>query len=311
VVVDRITVMRSFVGVAEERSFSHAARRLGISGSLVSRHVAELEKQLGIRLVNRTARAVSLTDAGTRYQDFAARIIGELDAEDVAIRGLRDKPEGPLAVICPKWIGNLDLGEAIADFSVDYPRIQVRFEVGGMSDKTFDFLDRGYDVAFHTKELRDSSVLLKKIADLHFLLCASPGYVERAGRLEEPADLAEHDCLAHINDPIWYLRRDGRESHVKIPHPAYSSNSYLTLRKAAVRGRGVALMPVRTVMSDVTDGSLQQVLPDYEGPARSLYAIHSPGTHTLRKVRLFLDYVANWFTEHPMAAPPVLADAQR
>ena len=174
-----------------------------------------------------------------------------------------------------------------------------------MSDKTFDFLDRGYDVAFHTKELRDSSALIRKIADLHFVLCASPAYLADHKPIEEPADLTDHDCLGHINDPVWYLRRDGRESHLKVLNQVYSSNSYLTLRKAAVRGRGVALMPVRTVAGDLEDGVLCRVLPEYDGPARALYAIHSPGSHTLHKVRLFLDYVAEWFKTNPMIDAPV------
>ena len=107
--MDRITVMRSFVGVGRHGSFSQAARHLGISGSLVSRHVSELENQLGLRLVNRTARTVTLTSVGRRYFDFSSRIIEEIEAEDEALRGIHDRPEGPLAVICPKWIGNLDL----------------------------------------------------------------------------------------------------------------------------------------------------------------------------------------------------------
>ncbi|MBL7497556.1 LysR family transcriptional regulator [Frankia sp. CNm7] len=300
--MDRIVLMRSFVQVGEEGSFSRAARRLGISGSLVSRHVAELEKQLDIRLVNRTARAVTLTAAGRRYHDFADRMLHELDAEEAALRGMRERAEGPLAVICPKWIGNLDLGEAIADFAVDHPKIHVRFEVGGMSDRAFDFLDQGYDVAFHTRDLRDSTMLIRKLADIDFVLCASPDYLGARPPLKEPNQLSEHDCLVHLNDPIWHLRGNGREVHSKVLTAVYSSNSYLTLRKAAVRGRGLALMPIRTVAADLAGGQLERALPDYRGPERSLYAVHSPGAHTLRRVRVFLDYITTWFTRNPMTA---------
>lgn len=302
--MDRIVVMRSFVGVGDEGSFSRAARRLGISGSLVSRHVAELEKHLNIRLVNRTARAVSLTAAGLRYHEFAHRVLNDLDAEDAALRGMRERAEGPLAVICPKWIGNLDLGEAIADFSVAHPRITVKFEVGGMSERAFDFLDQGYDVAFHTRDLRDSTMLVRKVADIDFVLCASPKYIQSHKPLTSPHELGEHDCLVHINDPIWHLSSIGEEYHAKVPEAAYSSNSYLTLRYSAVRGRGLALMPYRTVAADLAAGELVRVLPNYDGPARSLYAVHSPGTQTLRKVRVFLDYITAWFTRNPMTHPP-------
>jgi len=298
--MDRLTVMRSFVGVAEQGSFTKAARKLGITGSLVSRHIAELEKQLGARLVNRTARAVTLTAAGRRYHDFAQRILEEIDAEDAALRGLQDKPEGPLAVICPKWIGNLDLGEAIADFAVEHPKIHVRFEVGGMSDRTFDFLDQGYDVAFHTRDLRDSTLLVRKVADIDFVLCAAPAYLERGPALTSAADIAEHDCLSHLNDPIWQLHHGEDVHRVKISSAVYSANSYLTLRKAAVRGRGLALLPVRTVSADLESGALRRVLTDHAGPARSLYAVHSPGVQTIRRVRLFLDFISTWFRRNPM-----------
>lgn len=297
--MDRLTVMRSFVEVGEVGSFSQAARRLGISGSLVSRHISELEKYLDVRLVNRTARAVSLTSAGTRHFEFASTMLHELDAEDAALRGLREREEGPLAVICPKWIGNLDLGEAIADFAVDHPQVHVKFEVGGMSDRAFDFLDRGYDVAFHTRELRDSSMLLRKLTDLQFVLCASPGYVLQHPVGADPEELTEHELLAHIYDPVWHLTGAAGEISIKVPEPVYSSNSYLTLRKAAVRGRGIALLPLRTIAEDLEADRLVRLCEGYEGPARSLYAVHSPGTHTLKKVRVFLDYMAAWFTSNP------------
>lgn len=302
--MDRITVMRSFVGVGRHGSFSQAARHLGISGSLVSRHVSELENQLGLRLVNRTARTVTLTSVGRRYFDFSSRIIEEIEAEDEALRGIHDRPEGPLAVICPKWIGNLDLGEAIADFAVDHPKIHVRFEIGGMSERTFDFLDKGYDIAFHTRDLRDSTLLVRRVAGIDYVLCAAPSYLKTAPALEDPVSIGEHDCLVHINDPIWNLRHDGDEQlRLKVVSTVYSSNSYLTLRKAALRGRGLALMPLRTVAADLEEGSLVRVLPGYDGPARSLYAVHSPGSHTMRKVRVFLDYISAWFRKHPLSPP--------
>jgi DNA-binding transcriptional LysR family regulator len=172
--------------VSKARSFSQAARTLGISGSLVSRHVAELERATGVRLVNRTARTISLTEAGARYAEFAARILDEIDREEASLRGLRDKAEGSLAVISPKWIGSNDVGDAIVAFSVHYPKIHIRFEVGGMSERSYEFLDQGFDVAFHTRHVRDCNLMLGKIADLEFALCASPEYLRRAGAPADP-----------------------------------------------------------------------------------------------------------------------------
>jgi DNA-binding transcriptional LysR family regulator len=295
--------MRSFVGVTKSRSFSQAARTLGISGSLVSRHVAELERSLGVRLVNRTARTISLTDAGTRYADFAARIIEDIDREEAQLRGLRDKPEGSLAIISPKWIGSNDVGDAIVAFSTRYPKIHIRFEVGGMSERSYEFLDQGFDVAFHTRHVRDCNLMLRKIADLDFVLCASPGYLRRAGEPGEVGDLTDHDCLVNTNDTIWHLEHQGHDVHLKINEPVYSSNSYLTLRKAALAARGIAVLPTRLVADELADGTLVHVIGGVEVPDRPLYALHSPGGQTPTRVQLFLDFVTDWFRRQAQNRP--------
>ncbi|MGH3216293.1 MAG: LysR family transcriptional regulator, partial [Trebonia sp.] len=299
--MDQLTIMRSFVGVTKSRSFSQAARALGISGSLVSRHVAELERALGVHLVNRTARTISLTEAGTRYAEFASRIIDEIDREEAQLKGLRDKAEGQLAIISPKWIGSNDVGDAIVAFSARYPKIHIRFEVGGMSERSYEFLDQGFDIAFHTRHVRDCNLMLRKIADLHFALCASPAYLHRAGTPMQVNELSEHDSLVNTNDPIWHLLHAGNDVHLKVSDPVYSSNSYVTLRKAALAGRGVAVLPIRLVSDELADGTLVRVLPDCEVPDRPLYALHSPGSQTQARVRVFLDFVTEWFRKQAPA----------
>lgn len=294
--MDRVLLMRSFVTVAQLGSFSQAARALNSSGSLVSRHVAELERQVGVRLLNRTARSVSLTEPGVRYAEFATRILKEIEAEDASIAQLNDRAEGSLGVVSPQWIGGLDLGDAIAAFSAAYPRICVRFELGGLSDRTYDFLDSGFDIALHTRDLRDSGVRLKKITSLPFVLCASRQYVDRRGTLAHPNDLAAHDCLVHVNEPVWRLGHGSTFTLHKIRKVAYSSNSYIALRKAAVLGRGVALLPERSAHDDLMSGALQILLPGHPVPERPLYAVYGPGQPTPRKVTVFLAFLARWFT---------------
>ncbi|KHL13402.1 DNA-binding transcriptional LysR family regulator [Mumia flava] len=298
--MDRLLVMRSFVTVADVGSFSGAAKALGTSGSLISRHVADLEKQIGVRLVNRTARSVSLTEHGVRYSDFARRILSEIDTEDETIAQMRDKPEGHLSIICPKWIGTLDLGDAIAAFAVAHPKIHVRFELGGMSDRTYDFLDSGFDVAFHTRDLRDSRVRLQKVASLPFVMVASARYLKRYGRLSHPNELADHDCLVHSNDPVWRIGHGHESTLHKIRNVAYQSNSYIALQKAAVHGRGIALLPQRSVYDELRAGTLEVLLPELAVPDRSLYAIYSPEQQTPRKVKVFLDFLSTWFAKNPM-----------
>jgi DNA-binding transcriptional LysR family regulator len=304
--MDRLTVMKSLVAVARAGSFSAAARSLGVSGSLISRHIADLEDQLGVRLVNRTARAVSLTEQGRRYYEFSERVLREVEDEDAAIRGEHQRAEGVLSLVSPKWIGSLDLSDAVAAFAVEHPLITIRFDVGGMSDRTYDFIEQGYDLAFHTKDLRDSSVKVRRVATLPFVLCASPAYLRSRPAPLVPADLAEHDCLVHRNDPVWHLHKDDRQVNFKVPSATFASNTYLILQKAALEGLGIALLPLRPVYDEVRSGRLQVVLKDYETPARPLYAIYPPGLQSVQKLRVFLDYIGEWFKRFPIDEPMVL-----
>lgn len=301
--MDRMTTMRSFVSVAETRSFSTAARTLGLSRALVSRHIADLEQQLGTRLLNRTTRSVTLTEAGISHFEFCRRILDEIKTEEESLRGLRERPEGSLSVISPKWIGSLDLGDAIASFASEHPLIRVKLELGGLSERTHEFLSSGYEIAFQTKYLRDSSVMIKKIATLRFVVCASPAYLARAGRPSEPSDLVQHRCLVHTNDPIWHFMHEEEKLHVKPVDIAFSSNTFLVLQKAAVRGMGLALLPLRSVLREVQTGELEVVLRNFSVPDRPLYAVYAPGGYRVRKIQTFLDFVANWYRAHPVAEP--------
>jgi DNA-binding transcriptional LysR family regulator len=172
-----------------------------------------------------------------------------------------------------------------------------------MSERSYEFLDQGFDVAFHTRHVRDCNLMLRKIADLTFTLCAAPSYLHRAGQPASAAELSDHDCLVNTNDPIWHLNQDGNELHLKMSEPVYSSNSYVTLRKAAIAGRGLAVLPMRLVGDELADGTLVTVLPECEVPDRPLYALHSPGTQTTARVRLFLDFVSDWFRKQAPAQP--------
>lgn len=297
--MDRLVVMKTFVTVAKSSSFTGAARDLGISGSLVSRHVADLEKQVGVRLVNRTARSVSLTEAGHRYAEFTNRILSEIDEEDDALSQSQDIPEGTLSVICPKWIGTLEVGDAIAAFALDHPKIHLRFELGGMSDRNYDFLDRGYDVAFHTRDLRDSNVLVRRVSELPFVLAASDDYLRRRGTPETVADLAEHDCILHPNDPVWRLGEGAGTVHYKVQNPTVLANAYLVIEKLVETGCGVALIPRRPAEASLRSGQLVELLPDLRPPARALYAVHGPGGKTPERVRVFLNFMTAWFRALP------------
>lgn len=298
--MDRFTVMKSFIHVVDCESFSVAARNLCLSRALVSRHIADLEQQVGARLLNRTTRAVTLTEAGIGHYEFCRRILNELTLEEESLRRLTERPEGQLNIIAPKWIGSLDLGDAIASFAAEHPLIKVKLDLGGVSDRTHEFLGSGFEIAFQTNYLRDSSVMVKKMATLQFVVCAAPGYLAKTRRPIEPRDLAEHKCLVHVNEPIWHFSFEQEQLRVKPEDVAFSSNTFLVLIKAALTGMGVAMLPLRAIRRELQRGELEVLLPAYAVPDRPLYAVYAPGAHRIRKIQCFLEFMSNWYRMHSM-----------
>jgi DNA-binding transcriptional LysR family regulator len=292
--------MRTFVGVAQEESFAAAARTVGLSRALVSRHIADLERKVGMPLVVRTTRSVSLTEAGHRYLAFAKRILAEIDAENDAIIGVQSSAACGLSVVSPKWIGGLDLGDAIATFAMEHPRTHVRLELDGMSEPTSECLQAGYDIAFHTKMQRDRNVRIRRIAMLQFVLCASPNYLRAHDPISRIVQLSTHSCLVHTNDATWRFADGGVEQCVAPANIAFTSNTYMVLQKAAMAGMGLALLPLRSIVNEVRSGKLQLIVGEWTPPDRVLYAAYSRGTPAAKKVRTFLDFIEDWFDRHPM-----------
>lgn len=299
--------MKTFVSVVKAGSFVGGARNLGLSPSLVSRHISDLEHQLGTQLVNRTARTFTLTPTGRHYLKFSERIIRLIEEEDEALVSLRDEAVGSLSVICPKWIALLDVGDALTAFMKANPLISLHFELGGLTDRIFHFVESSFDVAFQTKPMSHGVVQLKKVADLAFVICAAPSYLESRDVPDDPAALMRSELLVSTHELSWAISSDGNPRHWKLQNSIFQSNSYTAIQKAAVAGLGVALLPVRSALEDVRAGRLQVLLPDYEIPERPLYAVYAPGHENMRKIGMLLDFVEDWFVSHPMPSVSALA----
>jgi DNA-binding transcriptional LysR family regulator len=293
--LDRFSVMNSFVAVAKSASFTGAAKTLGLSRALLSRHVADLEKRIGTRLINRTTRSVTLTEAGELHYEFCQRVLKELSDQEEIIGQMRKKPQGSLSIVAPKWIGIFELADAITAFAQQHPLIKVRFQVGGMSNRSYGFIQEGYDIAFNTKNVKDSGVIAKRVATLRFVLCASPKYLQKRGMPHDPHELTKHDWLIHTNEPVWHLAHINKEEHWKVHNVAFTSNTYVILRKAALEGLGIAVLPLNLVAQDIKLGQLRPLLSQHKVPDRPLYLICPPGTSTIQKVRTFIDFIGPWF----------------
>lgn len=293
--MDRFAVMRTLVSVARAPSFSAAAAELGISPSLVSRHVADLESQLGVRLVNRTARSVSLTADGSQYATFAERILVEIEEQDAQLAQTKASAEGRLSIISPKWIGLQELGAAIGAFRHEHPGIRVNLQLGGVSDRLHDFLDQGFDIAFHARHPADSRVKVRRITELPFMLAASTDYLRQRGTPTEPNDLARHHLLTHTGDPVWHLGEGEHATRLRVQEPAVTANAYSIIQQMVELGCGIGHLPRTLAQHSPRAEELVEVLPQLPPPTRSLYAVHAPGDATPERVKIFLGFITDWF----------------
>ena len=290
--------MAIFARVVEERSFSAAARRLDLSKSLVSRHITALEKSVGARLLNRTTRALSLTDAGAVFYEHCLRVLEELEAAKLAVGRLHSEPRGLLRITSSVAFGRLHIAPALADFLRAYPEITIDMMT---TDRFMDLADDGIDVAIRITGEPAQNVVARKLAPVHRRMCATPEYFERHGVPQTPDDLANHNCLIYtaFNPPgPWRLRGPEGDSSVRA-----SGNLRLNdddaLAEAVRRGVGIALLPTFIVGEDLQSGRLRSVLSEYIPLERHVYAVYLPTRHVPAKVRRFIDFLLERFAPEP------------
>jgi DNA-binding transcriptional LysR family regulator len=294
--MDRFENARVFTTVIEAGGFTAAADRLGLSRAATSKHVQQLEERLGARLLDRTTRRVSVTAAGRRFYEQCRRILAELDEAERAASELHNEPRGELRVIAPTNFGLTELGAAITDLVVAYPKLRVNLTV---NDHVTDPLEGGYDIAIKVDLPRgtSSSLIARKLNTTRRLVCAAPSYLRERGTPQTPEDLAHHDCLSYsyIAEPDeWHFLGADGERVVKVSGPIVTSHRQL-LNTAAVRGLGIAYGPVAFFRDDLAAGRLAQVLADYPLPEATIYAVYPAGQKLSAKVKVFNDFMARSF----------------
>jgi DNA-binding transcriptional LysR family regulator len=309
--MDRLMTMTTFAKVVKYSSFTAAAEDLGISRTLVSRHIADLESHLGVRLLNRTTRSVTPTQAGMRYHDLCENVLGEIRSGEEEITAIRDEIQGDIAILCPIWIGSFGISEATAEFCALNPRINVKLHFAEPPSNPHEFLDMGYDICIQLNWLRDSSIMVKKIAEVDYILAASPGYVEAHGAPAEIGDLAAHKCLTKLTDTSWAFIGGDR---VSLPtHARYSTNSVFSLCGAAAAGLGIAMLPTHIATRDLNNGKLLRILPDHKLEPRPLYVAYAPGGGTPKKFRALITFLSQRFADGavaPYGIDPSMADGR-
>ncbi len=296
--MDKLKSIRAFAKVIQHGSFSEAARELRLSRSAVSKHVIDLERELGVQLLNRTTRSASPTDNGLAYYERCVSILAELEEADIVVTRLQAEPRGVLRINAPMSFGTLHLGPAIADFMEKHPELQVQLM---LSDQQIDAVQEGFDVTLRIANLPSSSLIARKVVPVERVICAAPSYLARRGTPQHPNELRNHDCLTYgflATGNQWKLTGPDGEHWIAIPWTLCANNAEV-LRDAAVSGRGVALLPSFIAGPALRQGTLRSFLAEYQAPPIALYAIYPPTRHLSVKVRLFIDFLVQRFGEKP------------
>jgi DNA-binding transcriptional LysR family regulator len=279
-------------------SYAEAARRLGLTRSAVSKAVMELEQILGARLLDRTTRRVTPTEAGRAYYERVASILADVEETELQISRLHEEPRGVLKVNAPMSFGILYLGDAIAEFMVRYPELRLELV---LNDRFIDPLEEGVDVTIRIGTLSDSSLIARRLAPARRALVAVPAYLAERGAPETPADLVNHRCLAYGHMAAahrWQLMQDGEVVNVQIS-AALCSNNGEVLRAAALAGNGIADLPTFLVGPDIAAGRLVRVLTATPPTELGIFALYAPNRYLAAKTRVFIDFLVSRFGEQP------------
>ncbi len=311
--MDRLAAMEAFVRVVERGGFTAAAQELRQSRAMVSRHIQDLERHLGARLLNRTTRKVSVTEAGQVYYERSAHLLAELTATEGAVGELHAGPRGQLRVNAPVVFGVLHIAAAVADYMAAYPEVSIELT---LNDRVVDLVEEGYDMAIRIGRLGDSSLIARRLAPCRIVICASPGYLARHGTPLTPADLARHDCVRYMygeGGEIWHFLGPAGPVTVRV-HGRLRTNNGEAMRIAAVSGAAVVALPSFIVSSELASGALVPVLAEFRVEEMAVHAVYPPGRNPSAKLRSFIDFLVPRFGERPSwdawaAAPSVDAVA--
>jgi len=296
--MDAFEEMQHFVRIVEAGSITKAAEQLGLAKSGVSRRLAELETRLGVRLLNRTTRRSSLTEAGRSYYEGAVKLLSDVAELDAQVADSEASLQGSLKLAAPLSFGLGHLAPAIEEFIRSHPAVRIDID---FSDRQIDLVGQGVDLAIRIAELRDSSLKARRICPVRLMLCASPAYLERHGSPRTATDLAKHQVLHYDigGGPVLRLAdgRDGEQPlHIK---PALVANNGDFLRDMAIAGHGIILTPSFIAWQAVAMGELVPILQALWPPPLNAYAVYPQSRYLSRRARAFIDFLTERFGENP------------
>ncbi len=303
--------MEVFVKTAQAGSLSAAAQVMGLSKSTVSKHLSALEEHLGVLLINRTTRRLSLTELGIAYRDDAQRILAAIEATELAIQEHTVEPKGRLKVNAPMSFGISHIAPLLPGFMQAHPRIEIELV---LDDRRVDLAEEGVDLAIRIGRLDDSQLIARRLASAGFICAAAERYLATHRPITTPDELASHNCLRYSlnrQPNEWRFERAG-ESHAVKVKGTLTANNGEALREAAVSGLGVIYQPAFIIGRDIEAGRLQRLLVDWATPTIDIHAVFPEQRRLQPKLRRFVDYLARAFRRPglwPTAAAPQSAEA--
>ena len=284
--------------LARQPSLAAVAQSLGVTPPAVSRRLAALEKRLGVRLLNRTTRRLSLTPEGERYLEEGEQILRDIERLERSLAASRDTPRGLLRINATFGFGRRHLSPLLSDFARLYPEVEVLLQ---LTDRPLDLAEHAMDIGIRFGAPPDARILARKIASNRRLLCASPAYVAAHGTPQQPRDLQTHACLVirENNHTFnnWQLSDGRQQVTVKVSGPLSSNHGEIAV-DWALAGHGIVLRSEWDIAADLRAGRLVRVLPDWLGSSADIHAIYPPGLHLSAKVRVFLDFLAERFADY-------------
>lgn len=288
--------MAVFVAVINAGSFTAAALSLGRSTSYVSKEVTRLENRLGSRLLNRTTRTISLTDAGRAYYERSSQIVIDAENAERSINQLQETPSGLLRINAPASFSSKYLFDVFAQFMQRYPEVKLEIE---LNDRIIDVVAEGYDVVIRVGEIKDSNLVARKLTSSKVVTVASPDYLKRKGIPQRVDDLTLHDCITYSLLPLpsqWSFYKDGVRSSISVEPRAVCNTSALEVAMV-LNGIGITRLPLFTCEQEVERGDLKIIFEDYEQMKLDVYAVYPHRQFLTAKVRAFVDFVVESFVD--------------
>lgn len=293
--MNKLLCMQAFVSVVQAKGFSNAARKSTLTKALLSKYVAQLENELGLRLLQRTTRHVSPTEAGRAYYERCIPLLEELEELESTVHDIQTEPSGELKISAPTSFAELHLMKVVSNFSKLYPKILITME---LTDRMVDIVEEGVDLALRIGHLADSTLVASRISTIHTVAYASPEYLKQFGEPEVPEDLADHQCIIDTNfkeNGRWTFSQGGKKTSINV-HGSHIVNSAIGARELVIEHNGISLSPIFVVADEIKAGRLKIILRNYEIDTYALFAVYSHRRYLSAKTRLFINILKEYFS---------------